>query len=155
MEICDISKISEVEKKIFKNPWSYDSFRESLNNEYCHYFVVENNNDIIGYFGLLLIFDECQVHNIGIIENEQNNGFGNKIMKYILCYCAENKINNITLEVREFNFKAIHLYNKYGFKKVNRIKGYYTKPIEDGLLMKLDLGDRVEKNENISYRNVM
>lgn len=155
MEVKDIEIISQLEKKIFKNPWSFESFNEALKNEFCHYFIVESNDKVIGYFGLLLILDECQVHNIGIIEEEQNNGFGNKIMQFMLNYCKEKNISFITLEVREYNFKALHLYYKYGFKKVNRIKGYYSNPPEDGLLLRIDLGDEFERFENISYRNVM
>ncbi|HHX66957.1 MAG: ribosomal protein S18-alanine N-acetyltransferase [Miniphocaeibacter sp.] len=151
----DIDAISELERKIFKNPWSYESFKSALNNEYAHYFVVEKNNELIGYFGMLIVLDECQIHNIGIIEEEQNQGYGNKIMEYIINYCKENNINFISLEVREYNFKAIHLYSKYGFKKMSRISGYYTNPSEDGLLMRLDLGDKFERIENSSYRNVM
>lgn len=155
MNKYDIEEISVLEKKIFKNPWSYESFKGALESEFSHYFVVEKNNVIIGYFGMLIVLDECQIHNIGIISEEQGNGYGNKIMEFIIDYCNKNNIVYITLEVREYNFNAIILYDKFGFKKMSRIKGYYTNPTEDGLLMRADLGEKIERFENSSYRNVM
>lgn len=151
----DIEDISLLEKRIFKNPWSYESFKGALENDFSHYFIVKKNDEIIGYFGMIIVLDECQIHNIGILSEEQNNGYGNKIMEFIIDYCNKNNINYITLEVREYNFKAIKLYEKYGFKKMSRIKGYYTNPTEDGLLMRVDLGEEIERFENSSYRNVM
>ena len=123
MNKYDIEEISVLEKKIFKNPWSYESFKGALESEFSHYFVVEKNNVIIGYFGMLIVLDECQIHNIGIISEEQGNGYGNKIMEFIIDYCNKNNIVYITLEVREYNFNAIILYDKFGFKKMSRIKG--------------------------------
>lgn len=155
MTIYDIDKIVEIEKEIFKSPWSYDSFVNILNNEYTHYFTVAISDMIIGYFGLLIILDECQIYNIGIVKNERNNGYGNEIMNFIINFCIKTKVEYITLEVREYNFKAIHLYDKFGFKKISRIKDYYTNPSEDGLLMRLDLGDNIERSKNTCNRNIM
>ncbi|MDL2310433.1 ribosomal protein S18-alanine N-acetyltransferase [Peptostreptococcaceae bacterium OttesenSCG-928-C18] len=137
----DLVKISEIEKKIFDNPWSYDSFLEILKNKFNHYFLLEKNDVIIGYFGMQIIFDECQIHNIGILEEQRGKGYGNIIFDYIISYCKNNGILNITLEVRESNVSAIKLYEKYGFKKASTIINYYTNPVEDGFLMRLDLGE--------------
>ena len=155
MSISDIDKIVEIEKMIFKNPWSYDSFKKILMNNFTHYFIIEKKNMIIGYFGLLIILDECQIYNIGIVKDEQNRGYGNRIMNFIVNYCNNSNVDYISLEVREYNFKAIHLYDKFGFKKISRIKNYYTNPSEDGILMKLNLGEKFERNSNISNRNIM
>ena len=57
--------------------------------------------------------------------------------------------------MREFNFKAISLYEKNGFKKISRIKDYYTNPSEDGILMRLDIGEGIERNNNIGNRDIM
>ena len=46
-------------------------------------------------------------------------------------------MNNITLEVRSDNKKAIHIYEKYGFKKVTTRKKYYNDT--DGILMEKEL----------------
>lgn len=155
MSISDITIVSEIDKKVFKNPWPCESFNNMLENKFTHYFIVEKNNLIIGYFGILIILDECQIYNIAIAEEEQNNGYGKKIMRFILDYCVNHKVSYITLEVREYNFKAIYLYDKFGFKKVSRIRDYYSNPSEDGLLMRLDIGENIERHNNISNRNIM
>ena len=50
------------------------------------------------------------------------------------------------LEVRAGSVGAIALYGGLGFVVVGRRKGYYREPVEDALLMKLELagGDRGE-----------
>ncbi|WP_099202972.1 ribosomal protein S18-alanine N-acetyltransferase [Miniphocaeibacter massiliensis] len=144
MKYDDLYRVSDIEKKIFSSPWSYNSFREIIKYEYNHYFAIVKNNEIIGYFGMQIIIDECQIHNIGILEEERGKGYGKRAFEFIIDYCNDIGINNITLEVRQGNVEAIGLYEKYGFKKMSKIKDYYKNPVEDGFLMRLDLGERFE-----------
>ena len=66
-------------------------------------------------------------------------GYGKKMIEYIIDFCKKEDVKWIILEVREYNFPALELYMKYGFKKAARIEGYYRHPLEDGMLMKLEM----------------
>lgn len=142
VERGDISIVSEMEREIFKFPWEYESFEELLNNRYIHFYIVYKDKNPCGYFGIMMIIDECDIYNLAVRPKYQKMGIGNFIMENIINICKENKINTITLEVREFNNKAISLYEKYGFKLISRIKGYYSKHVEDGLLMRLNIDEK-------------
>ena len=48
------------------------------------------------------------------------------------------------LEVRAGSVGAIALYEGLGFVVVGRRRGYYREPVEDALLMRLELGDAWE-----------
>ena len=52
-------------------------------------------------------------------------------------YAKDKKIENITLEVRSDNEKAIYLYKKYGFIPVAKREKYYNDV--DGILMEKEL----------------
>ena len=49
--------------------------------------------------------------------------------------CYKSKIKFITLEVRASNKKAIHLYEKFGFKSLGLRRKYYQDNNEDALIM--------------------
>ena len=58
------------------------------------------------------------------------------LVEELIKSAAERGVTNIFLEVRASNASAIHLYEKYGFRQISVRKGYYTKPLEDALVMK-------------------
>ena len=59
----------------------------------------------------------------------RKKGIASKLMDKMI----EEKVNNITLEVRTTNEGAINLYKKYNFKVVSTRKNYYGN--EDAYLM--------------------
>ncbi len=142
MKKSDLEEVAIIETQIFETPWSYESFKQILESKFNHYFVLEKENALIGYFGIQIIIDEAQIHNIGILKEHRGKGHGNGIFEFIMKHCDKHKVDNITLEVRQTNTNAIGLYEKYGFEKMAVIKNYYTNPVEDGFLMRLDLGEK-------------
>ena len=59
-------------------------------------------------------------------------GISNQLMNYLICYCKENGLSKINLEVNSTNPIAIQLYQKFGFIQVGNRKNYYKNG--DGLL---------------------
>ena len=139
MDNKDLDQVIKLENTVFLDPWSYHSFEKELENQFSYYFVLEKEEEILGYFGFNIILDECEIYTIAVKEKNQGQGIGKVMMDYIITFCKEHKVSVVTLEVREYNFSAMHLYLNYGFKKITRIKGYYRRPVEDGILMKLEL----------------
>lgn len=140
--------VSEMENEIFSFPWAYESFETLINNPCNHFYIVFDDDVPVAYFGIMIIMNECDIYNIAVRPIYQGKGIGSFIMQEIIKICRKNEVDTITLEVREFNYRAIGLYEKYGFKLISRIKGYYSKPSEDGLLMRLIIDE--EKLENFS-----
>lgn len=149
----EVALVSEMENEIFSFPWAYESFETLIENPCNHFYIVYDGDIPVAYFGIMIIINECDIYNIAVRPNYQGKGIGSFIMQEIIEICKDNEVDTITLEVREFNYKAIGLYEKYGFKLITRIKGYYSKPSEDGLLMRLIIDE--EKLKNFSNRNVM
>lgn len=62
---------------------------------------------------------------MSVLRSHQNRGIGTALLAKILEFArdvCENEI--VSLEVRSDNGAAIHLYEKFGFKKVGHFEGY-------------------------------
>ncbi len=55
---------------------------------------------------------------ISVIKDCWNKGIGSQIMKNLLAFAKENGFEIVDLQVRSDNCSAIHLYEKYGFRKI-------------------------------------
>jgi len=102
---------------------------ESLLNEKINIFIVLEK-EVIGF---LYAYEETKGHlpfhkkrkyividNIVIDENYRNNGYGEKLLNYIVEYAKNRNYNDIVLNVYRFNENAIKLYEKKGFKIITQ-----------------------------------
>jgi len=48
-------------------------------------------------------------------------------------------VSEVALEVRYSNERAFSFYQRVGFRGVGRRPGYYREPVEDAVLLRLDL----------------
>lgn len=78
---------------------------------------------------------------ISVLKAEWNSGIGSMIMKKLIEYAKNNGVEIINLEVRSDNARAIHLYEKYGFKHIGTSPSFFKIGDEyvDFELMYLDL----------------
>lgn len=137
-EVNDVSDFKEIillEEKAFAYPYSLELFEyDFLYHPFSKYFKLLFYEKIIGYCGLWLIDDSCQITTIAIDPSYQGQGFGKIILEYIFDYLRKQNCQDITLEVRISNTKAIKLYERFGFEIVSIRKKYYENG-EDAYLM--------------------
>jgi len=138
MSLDDLETVMRLEHQLFSHPWTIDNYLYELNeNPYGHYVVLEDNG-IKGYMGLWLNDRSLQITTLGVDPKQQSSGVGTTMVDYALNFAKANKVAVITLEVRVSNTKAIHLYEKAGFKIIATRKQYYSQPDEDAALMILN-----------------
>lgn len=141
MKSSDLDIICEIENDLFSSPWKREDFRYQIeDNEFSHDFVLSNNDEIIGYVGLWILFEHAQITTLGVAKKYQGRGLSKKLMDYIIKKAEEFGCEDISLEVRVSNSTAISLYEKYGFIRINIRKSYYINPVEDAYLMMKPLG---------------
>jgi len=140
MEIDDLKKVLEIEKKSFSVPWTYNMFfSEITQNRYARYFILEKNNEVIGYLGLWQKRTSFHITNIAVAEKFRRRGYANNFLKFIEKIAATRKIKKISLEVRRSNYIAQNMYRKYGFKVIRFLRNYYQIEKEDALVMEKKL----------------
>ena len=109
-----------------------DIKKDLLNNPFSRYLVYIDNNKILGFINYYLMYDRIEIANFNVLEDYQNKHIGNKLLNRLITDFL-GKVNNITLEVKKDNSKAIYLYKKYGFIEKSIRKDYYDGI--DGILM--------------------
>ncbi|MEI7668074.1 MAG: ribosomal protein S18-alanine N-acetyltransferase [Erysipelotrichaceae bacterium] len=145
MQETDINRILELEHALFQAPWNREQFLDELiNNPFALYYVYEEEGLIIAYVGMWDNGDIAQITTLGVDQKYQNQGLGKKMMLYVIELCLSHHIENLTLEVRVSNAKAIHLYQALGFTIQTTRKQYYTDNYEDAYLMLKKIGDKHE-----------
>ena len=130
LERNDQSKIDELEQSF--NYVLHDIKKDFLNNPFSHYLLFIEDNKIIGFINYYLIYDRIEIADFNVLEDYQNKKVGTKLLEFLINK-YQNNINNITLEVRSDNYKAINLYEKMHFIKKAIRKNYYDGV--DGILM--------------------
>lgn len=134
MAESDIKEIAKLEKECFSEPWSEDSLKDELTNETARFYVLRDNEKLLGYIGANNICGEVYITNVAVNENARGKGYGKKLVNHLVQQSELENALFVTLEVRESNEKAIKLYEKCGFKKIGERKSFYSKPIEDALI---------------------
>ena len=139
LDINDLEEAYEIEVLTNPSPWSIDNFKSSFEVGH-HGLVCKEDNKMLGFLIFSPIKPEAHLLSIAVIETQQYKGIGSLLLKSMISQCKAMGINQVFLEVRASNEKAIGFYQKYGFKKDAIRENYYSGDIsEDALLMSLGL----------------
>lgn len=136
MNLQDLENIKDCLLTDFDNFWSYNILKQELENGKSKYFVAKQENEIVGFVGILLIIDQVNIMNIVVKKDKRNFGIGSLLLEEIIRYSKIHNATSITLEVNEKNIPAIKLYKKYGFKQVGLRRKYYNNE-DNAILMDL------------------
>ncbi len=131
----DADEVAEVEKKCFPVPWSRESFWREASNENTLYLLILNDDEIIGYAGTWISFEEAQITNVAVVPEYRGNGNGRALMEELIRRVKEKGVTAMTLEVRPSNVVALGLYESLGFKDCGRRPKYYSDNGEDAIIM--------------------
>ncbi|MBI5664879.1 MAG: ribosomal protein S18-alanine N-acetyltransferase [Nitrospirae bacterium] len=138
---ADILQVYEIGRQSFTTPWQLSSFEYEIENRDAILKVAVLNVDIVGYICVRTILDVTHVMDLAVTPRLKRMGIGSLLLRNALQELRRTRpdISMITLEVRESNIAALKLYEKYGFREIGRRRGYYKKPVEDALIMELDM----------------
>ena len=129
-----IDKLSELFPKILTSK----SVKEDIkNNQFTNYLTYLINGEPVAFINYYIMYERAEIININVLEEYQNQKIASKLLEYMVNECISHNVKSITLEVKETNIKAIHLYEKFGFSKVAVRRKYYQGI--DGILMEKEL----------------
>ncbi len=138
MELEDIPRVAELERRIFSMPWSTQSFETFLQSKDALYLTAKKDGVLAGYCGFFQSFDEADIMNVAVREEFRGQGIAYRMLCRLMELGRKRGILRYTLEVRAGNETALHLYEKLGFKSAGIRKGFYEKPREDAVIMWTD-----------------
>ena len=101
--------------------------------------VAESGSGIVGYVVGRSVLDEAEILNLGVDPPARRQGVARALVRDLLSGFAAARIRSVFLEVRESNLAALALYQSFGFRPVGRRPRYYRRPIEDAVLLRVDI----------------
>tara|TARA_S200000501_G_scaffold100033_1_gene93479 strand:+ start:9932 stop:10378 length:447 start_codon:yes stop_codon:yes gene_type:complete len=123
--IDDAIEIFKIEKRVFKNYWSFKSIRlEFTESKFSQISLLEVDSKIIGYIFQRVMPGQSHIINMAIDLPYQHKGYGKFLLKNTLEKDSED--TNVFLEVKEANFPAIKLYTDLGFEEIHKKDRYYS-----------------------------
>lgn len=135
MQEKDTKAAAKLEQEIFSQPWSENGFLDALKTNKALFLVAENQQEIVGYIGMYYCFDEGEITNVAVAEQQRCHGIGMLLLSEMLKKAQKKGVSKIVLEVRISNYSAIRLYERCGFKNCGVRKGFYDFPKEDAFIM--------------------
>ena len=90
-----------------------------------------------GFIEYVIAADELQIIDVFVQPKYRRQGLAETVLRELF---AKNKhLASVYLEVRVSNTAAQNLYTKLGFEKIGIRKNYYSKPVEEAVLMQKKL----------------
>ncbi len=140
----DLHAVHALERMCFPTPWPLKSFEYELEqNPASHQWVMFRQGadgaeqDIVGMLVAWLLVDEIHIANLSVHPDHRRQRIASRLIYTALQELEERGAVSATLEVREGNHAAQHLYRRFGFQLVGRRPGYYQDSGEDAILMTL------------------
>jgi ribosomal-protein-alanine N-acetyltransferase len=122
--------------------WPRDAYEAALEAETWPQriaLVAESAGSVIGFAVAVLVAGEGEVESIAVSPGWQRRGIGAELLQALQRALAAEGAVAIVLEVRASNRAAANLYAQAGFREVGRRGGYYRDPVEDAVLMQLEI----------------
>jgi ribosomal-protein-alanine N-acetyltransferase len=84
---------------------------------------------------------ECELEFVLVPRQARRRGIGRTLVRTVLLWASELGAEEIRLEVRASNRRALQLYEQSGFTITGHRTGYYAHPTEDAVLMHSRIND--------------
>lgn len=138
IKLIEDSIYLDVLEKQFTDVFTKENVKKEIkDNQFTNFFAYIIDNNPVSFINYYVMYERAELININVLEEYQNQKIASKLIEHMIEDCKQRKVKSITLEVKETNIKAIHLYKKYGFKEIGIRKGYYQGI--DGILMEKEM----------------
>lgn len=99
----------------------------------------EVSRELVGYVCFWVVFEELRMMNLAVAPHVRHHGIGRWLLQQAVRIGLEQGARRALLEVRASNNPALALYEQAGFSRSGVRTKYYTNPVEDAVLMELEL----------------
>lgn len=138
MTIYDFEQIETDLTEKFDEFWNSNILKQELLNSNTKYIICKEDNEILGFAGILINIDDIEIMNIVVRKDKRGQNIGKLLLEHLIKISKKLNVKIMTLEVNEKNTPAIKLYEKFNFKIVGLRKKYYNNQ-DDALIMNLEL----------------
>ena len=137
---ADVERIASIERTSFSDPWSRRSFADLMGDRRVFFGVAQSASvPVLGYVIAIFVADEGEIANLAVDPSCRGQGVGAALLDAALREARVRGAVAVYLEVRDSNAAARGLYASRGFVEVGRRRNYYRKPVEDALVLRLEI----------------
>jgi [ribosomal protein S18]-alanine N-acetyltransferase len=138
-----IDAVLAIEEASFTNPWTREMYLAELENPGVSFCFLANDAEgrPIGFCSFWRVLDELHINNLAVVPERRRTGVASALLTFVLDEGARLGARRATLEVRRSNDPARYLYEQFGFTVAGVRRAYYSRPVEDALVLwRDDLG---------------
>ena len=103
MQLDDLEQVIVLEQDFFSVPWTENGFFSFLIREDALFLVAEEDGEILGYCGVLMVLDEGDITNVAVDRKRQGKGIGKKLIQGLIKKTVQAGVTRLHLEVRPSN----------------------------------------------------
>jgi ribosomal-protein-alanine N-acetyltransferase len=146
VSFSDLEDVLAIEEVAFTNPWTRDMYVAELGNGVSYCYLARNaDRHAVGFCSFRRVADELHINNLAVLPEDRRTGAATALLNHVLREGARLGAARASLEVRRSNEPARMLYQRFGFSVAGIRRAYYTKPVEDAIILSregLDDGSR-------------
>jgi len=133
----EIDSILAIEHASFTNPWTREMYQAELDNRGVSFCFLARHpvGNTVGFCSVWRVLDELHINNLAVLPEWRRAGVATALLQRALADGAASGAERATLEVRRSNDPARLLYERFGFVVAGIRRDYYTKPVEDALIL--------------------
>lgn len=143
----DLLEVVEIEESSGLSRWGWAAYYAELQGNNRHLMLVarvagehkRGRSKLAGYIVARMGADELHINNVAVREPYRRLGIGRALLARILEEGKRSEIPSAFLELRAGNTAALALYEDCGFRVTARRSKYYSEPVEDALVMIVQL----------------
>lgn len=144
----DLLEVVEIEEQSGLSRWGWAAYYAELQGGNRDLMLVARAPDskaprvshsLAGYIVARIGANELHINNVAVRERYRRLGIGLNLLNRTIEEGRRRGIESAFLELRAGNHAALSLYEKCGFQITSRRKNYYSEPIEDALVMTIQL----------------
>ena len=139
-----ISQLMTIETACHSHPWTLNTMESCIGGRYFNVAAFEDEN-MVGFYIGEKAGPDFSLMDICVMPSQQGKGIAKQLLAQFIEYGEQQNAENLFLEVRESNTRAIALYERAGFIEMSVRKNYYPSDnsakngFEDAILMGMAL----------------
>lgn len=143
----DLLEVVEIEESSGLSRWGWAAYYAELQGSNKHLMLVARVDGghitlgarLAGYIVARLGADELHINNVAVRDRYRRRGIGRALLDLIMAEGKRSGAARAFLELRAGNASALALYESCGFRVTSRRGKYYSEPVEDALVMIMEL----------------
>lgn len=131
----DLDELVLLDAACFTRAWA----RQAWLDELARGGVLVSGRPLLALACAAVLADNCELRRMAVHPSVRRSGLARDLLRAVIDHARQSGCSRIELEVAASNEPALALYRSHAFEVVGRRRGYYREPLDDALLMNLEL----------------